>query len=251
MYKILLFIAAIIIVSPAWADDICTDRPGLGSNPCTVPAGHWQVESDIVNGTWDHKQGNSITILDPTIKLGISPAIDLELTLTPYVNVRSTPGLASGIGDTYLKAKWQFLQTDKLSAAVISIVKVPTARSSIGNGVWESGVQIPATFTINPKWSISHTSELDLVKNAANNKTHIQIQDSITVGRTWPAQNITVQAGVGTIVNYDSKIVRQLVGSISSAWIVNHTTQWDAGINLGLNRNTPAIQFYTGFSERF
>ncbi len=30
---------------------LCTDRPTKSTGPCTVDAGHWQVESDIYNFT--------------------------------------------------------------------------------------------------------------------------------------------------------------------------------------------------------
>ena len=32
---------------------LCTDRPTKSTGPCTVDAGHWQVEVDAYDVTWD------------------------------------------------------------------------------------------------------------------------------------------------------------------------------------------------------
>jgi hypothetical protein len=43
----------------------------------------------------------------------------------------------------------------------------------------------------------------------------------------------------------------QLSFDTAVAWMVFPNVQLDAGVNFGLNRATPAIQLYTGISQRF
>src|SRR5579871_1419567 len=66
---------------------LCTDRPTKSTSPCTVDAGHWQVESDVYNYTEQDSAGVSITtqlIGNPTLKLGLTNTWDVEVNIVPY-----------------------------------------------------------------------------------------------------------------------------------------------------------------------
>ena len=45
----------------AAADPICPDRPGKGTATCTVPKGHWQVETGLIDWTRDRAGGFAAT----------------------------------------------------------------------------------------------------------------------------------------------------------------------------------------------
>src|SRR6266853_2018280 len=60
----------------------CTDRPTKGTGPCTVDAGHLQIESDILNATIQDDAGmetDTYLYTSPNFRLGITDAIDAEL----------------------------------------------------------------------------------------------------------------------------------------------------------------------------
>jgi hypothetical protein len=44
---------------------------------------------------------------------------------------------------------------------------------------------------------------------------------------------------------------RQATADVAAAYLVNKDFQLDVGANFGLNRNTPGLELYTGFSVRF
>ena len=64
---------------------LCPDRPTKANGPCTVDAGHWQLETDIYNVTWQTADG--VTSKDGTSsptrpwKLGVTNTLDLELNI--------------------------------------------------------------------------------------------------------------------------------------------------------------------------
>ena len=70
-----------------------TDRPTKSNVPCTVDAGHFQYETDIVNFTHQVTGSvhTSITLLvpNPTFKVGLTNNIDLELNIAPVVGVHT------------------------------------------------------------------------------------------------------------------------------------------------------------------
>jgi hypothetical protein len=254
--KILSFVStiSILLTGPAIADDICSDRPGLGSAPCTVPLNHWQIESDLTNNSWANTNGTktrTAIYLDPTIKLGISPVSDIELQFSPIVNIRTIEKSTHGIGDMWFKYKQNLLQSDNLSIATVAMIKAPVADKQIGNGHWGGGIQVPALLTIDLVWSVSSTYEIDFLKNDQNSGTHVQLQHSVTLQKNIPDSGISLQVGLGTVWDLDKRPVRQYSLSTSVGWIIQQDWQLDAGINWGLNRAAPERVFYTGISRRF
>jgi hypothetical protein len=88
-----------------------TDRPLKANVPYTVDAGHLQYETDIAVFGYGDTEGvktQDWTVLDPTLKLGLTNTIDAELQITPYESV-VTKGAATttttGFGDT-LATPW-------------------------------------------------------------------------------------------------------------------------------------------------
>ena len=88
---------------------ICAARPGKSTPPCTVPAGHWQVETGVADWTLQTGRGErdtSLAIGETTVKYGLGARSDIEIDVTPWQRSTSRgPGFrhrASGIGDVNL-----------------------------------------------------------------------------------------------------------------------------------------------------
>src|SRR5215472_1731926 len=92
--------------------DFSTDRPTKSNVPYTVPAGHFQYESDIFIYGYDNTstpdtQITSWTIGNPTFKLGLLNNLDFEVNISFYNSVRAVQvstgasSLSRGIGDTF------------------------------------------------------------------------------------------------------------------------------------------------------
>ena len=45
--------------------------------------------------------------------------------------------------------------------------------------------------------------------------------------------------------------VSQYTFDLDAAWLADNDTQLDGGVNIGLNRATPNLEFYLGVSRRF
>src|SRR5208282_455617 len=89
-----------------------TDRPPKANSPYTVDAGHFQYETDIAVFGYGNSDGvvtHDWTVVDPTLKLGLTNTIDAELQITPYESVATTSAgvtsNVSGIGDTVARLK--------------------------------------------------------------------------------------------------------------------------------------------------
>src|ERR1700690_1747956 len=115
-----------------------TERPPKANSPYTVDAGHFQYETDIAvfgYGNTDGVKTQDWTMVDPTLKLGLTNTIDAELQITPYESVVTKSAgnttRVSGFGDVFARLKINVLGDDQgaVAGALFPYVKLPTAQS--------------------------------------------------------------------------------------------------------------------------
>ena len=258
-----LAVAAFLIAGSAQAAetlrDLCPDRPAKGTAPCTVDAGHLQLEMDLVDVTHDRSAGarSTTTLLaSPQLKLGLTPNLDLEAAWSPYQRQSDSPGgHATGVGDLYLKAKANLTgnRDDGWNLALIPYLKAPTASHGLGNGVWEGGLLAAAAGDLPHGWSLNLTPEVDLVEDGGAGGKHAAV--SMSAGLTHAlGGGLSATGELWAARDYDpAGHASQVSGDLALEFIPKGrpNLQWDLGVNLGLNRNTPDVQAYAGVSRRF
>lgn len=243
---------------------LCTDRPTKSTGPCTVDAGRFQLESDVVNVTYDREGGVDTTTTlytNPTFKLGLTNTLDVEVNIAPWQTVdvkdrrTGVTTRASGVGDLYLRLKQNLIGDDggNLSIAIDPYVKVPTAPLSVGNGATEGGVVVPIQINLPANFQLSLDPEVDVLKNAVGDGRHANFVADVSLG--YPlTKTVTVFGELWADVNDDpAGEFTQASFDLAAAWIpAKHPTfQLDGGVNFGLNNQTPAAQVYVGVSKRF
>ena len=253
------------LFNPTPTDDLrslCTDRPTKSTGPCTVDAGHWQVESDIYNWTQQSLGGVTTTtelFTNTTLKLGVTNTLDVEVNIAPYERITTRSGgvttTAEGVGDLYLRAKWAPIGDDggSFAFALVPYVKVPTASHSIGNGEVEGGVVAPIQFTLSNNLQVLFDPEIDVLADASGSGYHANTISLVSL--TYPvSKTVNVSAELWGDANFDpSGTVSQASFDLGAAWIPakQPDLQFDGGVNLGLNKATPGVQAYVGISHRF
>ena len=204
------------LLSPTPTADLrsfCTDRPTKSTAPCTVDAGHLQIESDVFNVTGDSSGGATTTtwlVTNPTLKLGLTNTLDAELNIVPWeiVAVRDHAtgqvSRASGAGDLYARLKWNLLGDDggNIAFALSPYVKAPTANSSIGNGAVEAGLIAPINFNLPMNFSLVVDPEIDLLKNANDGSRHVNTSSLLSLSRPI-SKTVTLSAEIWTDINFD------------------------------------------------
>ncbi len=241
-----------------------TDRPTKSASPYTVDAGHFQYEADAVNWTYDHYNTSKITssnvlVFDPTLKAGLTENTDLEVALAPLnfdqsqdraTGIKNT---AAGFGDVYARLKYNIFGNDggDYALAIVPYIKAPTAAHNVGNNHWEGGGYVPFTMTLPQDWTMSITSEVDILENAALDGMHGNYQNLINVGHPLFSDSVTGYVEFWSDVNTDHDAPTQYTLDFATSWMVKNTLQLDAGINLGLNKAAPDMQPYIGISQRF
>jgi len=241
----------------------CTDRPTKSTGACTVDEGHFQLESDLFNFTRDRSGGvdsDTYLVTDPTLKLGVTRTLDLEVSIAPLVDVSArdrgsgAKAHATGIGDLLLHAKLNLLGADggDLAIALAPYVKLPTARTGIGNGAVEGGVIAPIAYNLAENWALGFDPEIDILRDLNGSGNHVGIINLISLSHTMG--EITAAAELWSNINLEPiGTVRQLSFDLGASWIPSEQPdlQFDGGVNIGLNKVTPDWQAYLGISHRF
>jgi hypothetical protein len=132
-------------------------------------------------------------------------------------------------------------------------VKLATATRGLGDGAVEEGVVLPLSYDLGNGWSLASTPEIDVLLNGAGSGRHADAIDVIGLGQTLE-NGMTLGAELWTSQDFDPAGTHsQYSFDLDAAWQPKSDAdlQLDAGINLGLNRNTPGAQVYFGVSRRF
>lgn len=241
-------------------DPICADRPGKTTNPCTVPAGHFQVETALVDYILQNSGGEHDTLLtlgETTLKYGLSDDTDIELDVTPLARGTSRSAgkhsSVSGIGDTNVIVKHEFTGSDApFQISAYPFVKIPTARQPAGNGKIEGGLVLPILYTI-PKspFSITASPEVDVLVNGDGHGHHPAMAQGVSFG--WQAtRTLNLSAEVYEQWDWEpGHTTKQSSFDLAAAFVPRKDLQLDGGVNFGVDRDAPDLEFYVGIAKQF
>jgi hypothetical protein len=236
-----------------------TDRPPKANSPYTVDAGHFQYETDIAVFGYGNSGGirtSDWTILDPTLKLGLTNTIDAEMQITPYESLATKSALGrasiSGIGDTIGRLKINVLGDDQgaVSMAVLPYVKIPTARSGLGNGKVEVGIILPIGFSVPGGFAVIVMPEGDFLKDDVRNAYHAAFDFLVNVSHPLD-KRWTLYTEIFASQSFESQNSPVYTLDEALTYALTPNLQFDFGGNFGLNKVTPRTQLYAGLSQRF
>ena len=251
---------ALLLLAAAAASEapICADRPTKANGTCTVPAGHVQAETGLIDWVHDRSAGvrTDVTLWGGTfVKYGIGENSDLELGLTPFETVRvrgADHQTSSGVGDTVVRWKQRLTAADaSVQAALIPFAKLPTASHNLGNGKAEGGVAVPLNTPVAKAVTLTIGPELDLRADADGHGYHAAMVQLVNLG--WQATS-KLALGAELWSQWDwapDGTTRQVSADAAAAYLVSDRLQLDAGANFGLNRRTPDLEIYAGIATRF
>lgn len=251
--------------------EFSTDRPGKSHSAITVDAGHFQIESDFLNYTYDpHGSGEVTTraysVGTPLLKLGVTNWMDVELGLALFNSLRQSDGstanvsnggadtvTARGFGDTFLGAKINVFGNDggDRSLAFLPFLKLPTAASGIGNDHVEFTLNVPYTIALSKPWSLTLEPNMGVLRNSDNTAYRGGYGFIVNLSRPVFIEGLTAAVELAVDASTDRADATKMSFDPSLQYLLSKNLQLDVGAYLGLNKATPRYNPYIGISYRF
>lgn len=256
-------LAALLLAQPATAEplrDFCPDRPGLGTPACTIDRGHLAIEAGLVDWTLDRRARSRTDTLiagDLLVRYGITYTAEAQIGWTAFGRVRTrSDGIVdrnTGTGDVTVALRRNLRNPDGsgFSAAVMPYVTLPTGGSQIGAGDWAAGLLVPVSGELPAGFALAFTGSIEAAADADRDGRHLAY--GAVIGVDMPASKevgVTVELAA-TRDRDPSGAITSLLAAASGAWSPRDAIQFDAGVNIGLNRDTPDLQVSVGVARRF
>jgi Putative MetA-pathway of phenol degradation len=239
------------------------DRPTKGFSVRTIDAGHFEIETDLVNYTYSNSFGvtaRNYQGLDPTFKLGLTNWMDFEVQFNglQYTESfdRSSPfnfQNAAGFGDVFLRTKINLFGNDSGPAgfALIPYVKLPSSTPLISNGAVEGGLIAPLALRPDD-FIITLMTEVDDLKSATGNNRYANFVNLVSVSHAVPGtEGINATVELFSSVGTDPATAPVYTLDFGMNFRLSQHTILDVGVNFGLSSAAPRAQVYTGISARF
>ncbi len=250
---------ALLAASAARADDLrpfCADRPGKATPPCILDAGHLQVETALADAVFNHHGATHedlYAIAATELRLGLTKRLEAEAAWTPIIvdRVRGS-GQVTGSGDATFGLRLSLTDPDKDGPQVSAqgFVNAPTATHHLGEGGWSGGFRIPMTAPLPGGLTLGASPEVDVVRDAAGRGTHAAVNGAVSLSRGFGDNTFGVELW-GLEDEDPAGHSHQATFDLTAARMIGKVLQLDAGLNFGLNRQTPNTEAYVGVSRRF
>lgn len=245
--------------------ELATDRPDKTENPYTVDAGHYQLELDLLNYTFDRRNSEganrtvqALAVAPFNFKVGLFNNSDLQFIAETFTVQKTSDRAAqiketiSGFGDVTIRWKMNLWGNDggKTALGLISFAKVPTNQHGLGNEALEGGVIVPLEVKLPQDWDLGLMTELDYRQNADSSDYHQEFINTITVAHAIVGKlegyveffsNVSTERNAEWIGTFDAGLTYKLRPNI----------QLDAGVNVGVTRAADDLNPFIGLSMRY
>lgn len=224
--------------------------------PQTVPRGEWLLETDLATMAFD-KSGpvrtRSTALMVSQVTTGVTANFDVQFGLETWLEERVRGGgldeRVSGMGEAFVRVKWNFWSSEKAGLALLPYYKFRgTAAKSIRPSVAQYGLIVPFSLTLSEEWQVYSQVELDCLDNGAGGRDrwwsgYVALQRTFSKEWSWYGEMTSAalaakgpwatQVGVGVI------------------WQATEKFAWDAAIYAGVTEVAPdwypALRFVWSF----
>jgi hypothetical protein len=242
--------------------ELAADRPDKTDCPFTVDAGHFQVEMDFANFTYDEPNGSNLRIravevAPMNLKVGLLNNLDFQLVFASYRwertedQNRGTVERKTGFAGLTPRMKFNVIGNDGGFFAVgfIPFVKASLSEDHLEKSGVEGGVGIPYAFDLQ-NWELGLQTTFRVNRNESGAHHHAEFDDSVSVGHVIIGKlsgyveffsNVSTDEGSGWIGTVDTWLTYQLSENI----------RLDGGVYIGITSAADDWHPWLGMTWRF
>lgn len=240
--------------------ELSPDRPDKTESPYTLDAGHFMVEMDFANYTYNQSDGPTTktwNIAPLNLKVGLLNNVDWQLVFDDYLNVRTADNSGastaqSGVGDVTTRLKINLWGDDagQTAFALLPFVKFPTSTDHLGNDAVEGGVILPFAVKLPEDFDLGLEAAFSGLRNASDGNYHADFINAITLDHAIAGKlsgyiecfsELGTESHSGWVATVDTGL----------EFLVTKNVQFDCGCNFGVTRAADDFNPFTGVTVRF
>ena len=244
--------------------DLSTDRPDLTESPYTVDAGHFQIETDFVNASFDHDKSGGGDVHSRSeaygginFKIGLLNQVDLQTVFNFHVietskdRITGIKNREQGFGDITTRLKINLWGNDqgRTALGIMPFVKYPLSVSGVRNGKTEGGIILPFALDMGGGWGLGAQTEVDFVSDGAGGHD-TEYFNTVTIGHDIIG-NIAGYTEFAALLTPEDAIDWQGFWNVGFTYTINANTQLDCGCNFGVTDSAPDYNPFFGLSFRY
>ena len=233
--------------------ELSPDRPDVTESPYTVDAGHYQLETDFANFTYDKTDGTTTKIWevgDFNFKAGLLNDVDVQFVYDNYLNVHTGDSSGkstthSGFGDFTTRLKINLWGDDggKTAFALLPYITFPTSTDGLGNNAVEGGAIFPLAVSLPHDFDLSLETAASLIGNDGNGGYDEEFIASASLDHQIIGK---LSAFLEFFSNFSTESHADWVGTVDAGleYLVTKNIQLDLDCYFGV---TPAAADYNPF----
>lgn len=166
--------------------DMETDRPDVTESPYSVPAGHFQFESDLYRADRiKYSQENIVhhSINFANYKIGLNGSTDLQFVCETFYKEKNVEtgqiSYRGGLEELVIRLKKNIVHKPRMALAIMPYVEIPFHQQNFYN----FGIIIPYSYKINDDWTFGAQIETEFYYYCPDRKLLPQFLCSWTFGR--------------------------------------------------------------------
>lgn len=240
--------------------EFVTDRPDKTESPISVDAGHFVIETDILNYT---REKTDTTIIEttywglPNLKLGLNNWIDIQFVLEAFRINRTVDTSANtvdrrqGYGNSTVRLKMNMWGNDEgdTALAIMPYIIAPTSQSGLAHNFWEGGIIVPVSAQLPNGWSLGVMLQYDHKRNGASDGYHPQFITSVTTGHDLVG-DLAFYVEVWNQSKNDAGSRPATTLDFGFTYMFNPDFQLDTGLNSGITDGADDTNLFAGLSLR-
>jgi hypothetical protein len=245
---------------PEMMRELSADRPDKTDSPFTIDAGHFQVEMDIANLTYDRTKATKFTayeIAPMNLKVGLLNSLDFQLVYTAFRWEQTvshdtvTVVHRSSLEFITPRLKLNIAGNDGgiLAVALLPFVKLPLHKQHIDNGAIEAGLGIPFAFDI-PDWDVGFQTTFRGNRDQVGSGYHSVFDNSVSVGHSLIGK-LSIAVEFFSSVRAEPRA--DWIGTFDT-WLtyqINPNLRLDGGAYLGVTSEADDLHPFIGATWRF
>ncbi|HEY4416474.1 MAG TPA: transporter [Verrucomicrobiae bacterium] len=240
--------------------ELSPDRPDKTESAYTLDAGHFMLEMDFANYTYNQTAGTTTrawNVAPFNLKVGLLNNVDWQLVFDDYLDVRTKMPSGqtiteSGVGDLTTRLKINLWGDDggRTALALLPYLKAPTSSGDLGNDAFEGGVILPLAVKLPGDFDLGLETAFSCLRNLGDDHYHADFINSATLDHV-------IVGDLSGYVEFFSEVgtepAASWVGTVDAGleFLVTKNIQLDCGCNFGVTRAADKFNPFAGITWRF